>query len=58
MLFQLRQQVKGLSVPDLRLWVANRETERWQAELGLAGLAYLPAEQRSDEGGAGPRSRS
>ncbi len=44
LLWQLDRQVRGLAIPELRLWDSDEQANRWQVELGLAGLAYLPSE--------------
>lgn len=43
LIWHLRGAVTGLSIPELRVWATGRNADRWQAELGLAGLAYVPS---------------
>lgn len=45
LIWHLDQGMRGLSIPELRVWAETGEGDRWEAEVGLAGLAYMPAEQ-------------
>lgn len=42
LLWNVQREAPGLSIPELRVWVEVRESDRWEAELCLLAIAYSP----------------